>query len=43
MAFDLAWYGRGFTIDLTQLDHQVIEQLMEWHNEAVEDEKSKTR
>ena len=41
MAFDLAWHGRGLTIDLTGLDHQVLEQFMTWHNEAVEEEKAK--
>lgn len=43
LAFDLAWHGKGFTIDVTALDARVLEQMMEWHNEAVEEERQRQR
>lgn len=34
--FELAWYGRGFTIDLTKVPDQVLEWFKTWNNEAAE-------
>ena len=36
MMFELAWHGRGMTIDLTKVPDWVLNMFYEMHNEAAE-------